>query len=560
MYRRIFLLLCFSIFVKVQGQQFTDITNRSGIDHYFEVYEGMFGGGIAVLDYNNDGFEDLYITGGMQEDQLLENLQNGTFKNVLKTARLESVLRFVTQGVAAADFNRDGWMDLFVTTITTKSQKRKIPRAQNLIFINQGDGTFKNNSKSFGIQRIESFSTGISVGDFNLDGYPDLYVGNYFTDYDGGLKEISDATIVNAGKTAKGYLYENKGGKRFKEVSEKYNIDHRGFSFGGIFTDFDNDNDLDLIVNNDFGYKAKPNYLLENLYPKKEFQYVGENYEMDLRINAMGGATADINADGFLDYFISNIRYNRFMIQDPEKNIFKDQAEALGTQLFTISWGANFNDFDHDGDIDLFVSNGDLNPNCVPMYNFFFENVNGQFKEESTKFGLKDYGVGRGSAIFDLENDGDMDLIVVSQKPIREYGPPSITRLYRNDIEEGNYLQVKLKGNASTLSAHGARIQVFSDSLFINQEIDGGNTSHLSHNSTLAHFGLGKRKIIDSLKVIWPGGEITKMNQIKTNQKIFVEETQEFKKRRSNLIWWLIPISALGFYFFIRNKKKQHKI
>jgi|TARA_B110000908_G_scaffold69961_1_gene84363 hypothetical protein len=560
MYRRIFLLLCFSIFVKVQGQQFTDITNRSGIDHYFEVYEGMFGGGIAVLDYNNDGFEDLYITGGMQEDQLLENLQNGTFKNVLKTARLESVLRFVTQGVAAADFNRDGWMDLFVTTITTKSQKRKIPRAQNLILINQGDGTFKNNSKSFGIQRIESFSTGISVGDFNLDGYPDLYVGNYFTDYDGGLKEISDATIVNAGKTAKGYLYENKGGKRFKEVSEKYNIDHRGFSFGGIFTDFDNDNDLDLIVNNDFGYKAKPNYLLENLYPKKEFQYVGENYEMDLRINAMGGATADINADGFLDYFISNIRYNRFMIQDPEKNIFKDQAEALGTQLFTISWGANFNDFDHDGDIDLFVSNGDLNPNCVPMYNFFFENVNGQFKEESTKFGLKDYGVGRGSAIFDLENDGDMDLIVVSQKPIREYGPPSITRLYRNDIEEGNYLQVKLKGNASTLSAHGARIQVFSDSLFINQEIDGGNTSHLSHNSTLAHFGLGKRKIIDSLKVIWPGGEITKMNQIKTNQKIFVEETQEFKKRRSNLIWWLIPISALGFYFFIRNKKKQHKI
>ena len=560
MYRRIFLLLCFSIFVKVQGQQFTDITNQSGIDHYFEVYEGMFGGGIAVLDYNNDGFEDLYITGGMQEDQLLENLQNGTFKNVLKTARLESVLRFVTQGVAAADFNRDGWMDLFVTTITTKSQKRKIPRAQNLILINQGDGTFKNNSKSFGIQRIESFSTGISVGDFNLDGYPDLYVGNYFTDYDGGLKEISDATIVNAGKTAKGYLYENKGGKRFKEVSEKYNIDHRGFSFGGIFTDFDNDNDLDLIVNNDFGYKAKPNYLLENLYPKKEFQYVGENYEMDLRINAMGGATADINADGFLDYFISNIRYNRFMIQDPEKNIFEDQAEALGTQLFTISWGANFNDFDHDGDIDLFVSNGDLNPNCVPMYNFFFENVNGQFKEESTKFGLKDYGVGRGSAIFDLENDGDMDLIVVSQKPIREYGPPSITRLYRNDIEEGNYLQVKLKGNASTLSAHGARIQVFSDSLFINQEIDGGNTSHLSHNSTLAHFGLGKRKIIDSLKVIWPGGEITKMNQIKTNQKIFVEETQEFKKRRSNLIWWLIPISALGFYFFIRNKKKQHKI
>ena len=554
MWRRNLFFLFNLIFVSVQGQQFTDITKQGGIDHYFEVYEGMFGGGVAVLDYNNDDFEDLYITGGMQEDQLLENLHDGTFKNVLRTAKLDASLNFVTQGVASADFNRDGWMDLFISTITSKGDKKTIPRAQNLVFINQGDGTFKDESKSFGIKSTESFSTGISIGDFNLDGYPDVYVGNYFTDYDGGLKEISDATIVNAGKTAKGYLYENKGGKRFKEVSKTYGLDHRGFSFGGIFTDFDNDNDLDLIVNNDFGYKAKPNYLLENLYPIKEFRYVEEAYEMDLRINAMGGATADINADGFLDYFISNIRFNRFMIQDPNKKIFIDQAEKLGTQLFTISWGTNFNDFDHDGDIDLFVANGDLNPNCVPMYNFFFENINGQFKEQSVKFGLKDYGVGRGSAIFDLENDGDMDLIVVSQKPIMEYGPPSITRLYRNDLKEGNYLQVKLKGNASTRSAFGARIQVYSDSLFINHEIDGGNSSHLSHNSTIAHFGLGNRKTVDSIRVIWPGGETTKIIDVKTNQRIFIEQVQEFQKIRSKKIWWIIVIVALSLFLIIRRK------
>ena len=554
MWRKIFFFLFILIFVSVQSQQFADITKKSGIEHYFEVYEGMFGGGVAVLDYNNDDFEDLYITGGMQEDQLLENLHDGTFKNVLRTAKLDASLNFVTQGVASADFNRDGWMDLFISTITSKGDKKTIPRAQNLVFINQGDGTFEDESKSFGIKSTESFSTGISIGDFNLDGYPDVYVGNYFTDYDGGLKEISDATIVNAGKTAKGYLYENKGGKRFKEVSKIYDLDHRGFSFGGIFTDFDNDNDLDLIVNNDFGYKAKPNYLLENLYPIKEFRYVEKAYEMDLRINAMGGATADINADGFLDYFISNIRFNRFMIQDPNEKIFVDQAEKLGTQLFTISWGTNFNDFDHDGDIDLFVANGDLNPNCVPMYNFFFENINGQFKEQSVKFGLKDYGVGRGSAIFDLENDGDMDLIVVSQKPIMEYGPPSITRLYRNDLKEGNYLQVKLKGNASTKSAFGARIQVYSDSLFINHEIDGGNSSHLSHNSTMAHFGLGIRKTVDSIRVIWPGGETTKIIDVKTNQRIFIEQVQKFQKIRSKKIWWIIAIVALGLFLIVRFK------
>jgi hypothetical protein len=539
----------------LQGQQFTDISEEAGIQHYFEVFEGMFGGGIAVLDFNNDCYEDLYLTGGMQEDQLLLNLKNGTFENVFKKAKLDAALNFVTQGVATADFNRDGWMDLFVTTITTKDKKKTIPRAQNLIFINQGDGTFKDESKTFGIQDTESFSTGIAIGDFNLDGYPDVYVGNYFTDYDGGLKEISDATVVNAGRTANGYLYENRGGKKLVEVSKKYCIDHRGFSFGGIFTDFDNDNDLDLMVNNDFGYKAKPNYLLENLYPKKEFKYVEADYEMDLRINAMGGATADINADGFLDYFISNIRFNRFMIQNPDKKIFEDQAEALGTQLFTISWGANFNDFDHDGDIDLFVANGDLNPNCVPMYNFYFENKEGQFYEHSSKFGLKDYGIGRGSALFDLENDGDMDLIMVAQKPTMEYGPQSITRLYRNDIAAGNYLQVKLKGNASTLSALGARIQVFSDSLFLNQEIDGGNTSHLSHNSTLAHFGLGNRKKIDSLQVIWPGGAMTKMKEIQTNQRIFIEETQPFKEKKSLMVWMILPLIAFGVFLILRSKK-----
>jgi len=541
------------------SQRFVDHTEAAGIQHFFEVYEGMFGGGVAVLDFNNDGFEDLYLTGGMQEDQLLENQKDGTFKNVFDQAGLTSALGFVTQGVATADFNRDGWMDLFITTITTKGEKKTIPRAQNLIFINKKDRTFEEQSKSFGISKSESFSTGIAIGDINLDGYPDVYVGNYFTDYDGGLKEISDATIVNAGKTAKGYLYENKGGKKFEEVSKKYNLSHRGFSFGGIFTDFDNDHDMDLIINNDFGYKAKPNYLLQNQFPEKKFSYVEEARKMDLRINAMGGATADLNADSYLDYFITNIRFNRLMIQDPEKNIFIDQAETLGTQLFTISWGANFTDFDQDGDLDLFVANGDLNPNCVPMYNFYFENENSTFQEQSGEVGLKDYGVGRGSVVFDLENDGDMDLLVVSQKPVRPYGPASITRLYKNELAKGNALQVKLRGNASTLSAFGSRIELYADSLYLNHEIDGGNTSHLSHNSRIAHFGLGKRTTVDSLRVTWPGGESQSLYQIPVNQKITVVETNLFQdKKKTNyelLVTFLIIV--VGVLVFFKVKKKS---
>ncbi|MEK9614126.1 MAG: CRTAC1 family protein [Flavobacteriaceae bacterium] len=552
-----FVFLMIGVVQQGWSQTFTDITKVAGINHYFEVYEGMFGGGAAVLDYNKDGFEDIYITGGMQADQLLLNQGDGTFLDQLKEAKLEETLQFVTQGVASADFNKDGWNDLFITTITTKGEKRKIPRAHNLLFINQGNGTFKDESAVFGIQNTESFSTGIAIGDFNIDGYPDVYVGNYFTDYDGGLKEISDATIVNAGKTAKGYLYENQKGRSFKEVSKTYGLNHRGFSFGGVFTDYDNDHDLDLIINNDFGYKAKPNYLLENQYPKQEFIYVEEQREMDLRINAMGAATADINADGWLDYFISNIRFNRFMIWNPELQIYQDQAESRGTQLFTISWGTNFADFDHDGDIDLFVSNGDLNPNCVPMNNFYFENTKGNYEDVAFKNGLKDYGVGRGSVVLDIENDGDLDLLVVSQKPIREYGPESITRLYRNDWStEGNSIQIQLKGKASTTEGFGARIEIFSDSLYLQHEIDGGNTSHLSHNTRVAHFGLGNREQVDSIKVTWPGGHTQKMGVFLANQKLILEEDRLELPKDHDFKFLLIILIILGTLVWILAKRR----
>jgi hypothetical protein len=227
--------------------------------------------------------------------------------------------------------------------------------------------------------------------------------------------------------------------------------------------------------------------------------------------------------------------------------------------LFTISWGANFTDFDQDGDLDLFVANGDLNPNCVPMYNFYFENENSTFQEQSGEVGLKDYGVGRGSVVFDLENDGDMDLLVVSQKPIRPYGPASITRLYKNELAKGNALQVKLRGNASTLSAFGSRIELYADSLYLNHEIDGGNTSHLSHNSRIAHFGLGKRTTVDSLRVTWPGGESQSLYQIPVNQKITVVETNLFQdKKKTNyelLVTFLIIV--VGVLVFFKVKKKS---
>ena len=497
---------------------FTDVTDTAGIQHQFLVYDGMFGGGACVFDLNNDGFEDIYLTSGMNDDQLLLNQKDGTFRNIFEGSGLELTKKYVTQGVAGADVNRDGRVDLFMTTITTKGERKAVPRAENLLFLNNGDNTFRDATAEYGLERMYSFSTGGSFGDFNADGFPDLYVGNYFLDYDGPLTEINDATIVNASKTAEGYLLLNKKGNSFKDVYEDYGLNHKGFGFGGVFTDFDNDGDQDLLVNHDFGYKAKPNYLLRNNYPKKSFTYVEKEEGMDLRINAMAAAVGDYDNNGYLDYFVTNIKFNRFMVNQGPGKPYKDMALELGTSMFTISWGANFADFDQDGDLDLFVANGDLNPNCQPMADYLFENKQGKFQDVAMAAGINDYGIGRGSVIFDLENDGDMDVLVINQKPVKDYPVGSVTKLYRNDTAPaGNWLKVALNGLEAESHGLGSRVEiVLNGKGRMIREIDGGGSSHLSQNSTIAHFGTGNASLVDSVIVTWTGGN----RQVWVNQPV----------------------------------------
>lgn len=534
---------------------FTNVTDSAGIDHQFVVYEGMFGGGICVLDVDNDGFEDLYMTSGMNDDVLYRNNGDGTFTNIFEGSGLELTKKFVTQGVCGADVNRDGWVDLFVTTITSKDSTKQIPRARNLLFLNNGDKTFRDATDEFGLTSLYSFSTGGSFGDFNADGYPDLYVGNYFKEYDGQLSEINDATIVNANQTAKGYLLRNNGGKSFTNVYEDYGLDHKGFSFGAVFTDFDNDSDLDVIVNHDFGYKAKPCYFLENQYPRTSFKYIEEELDMDLKINAMGAAVGDFNEDGYFDYFVTNIRFNHFMVSQGPGKPFANQLQELGMSRITISWGANFADFDHDGDLDLYVANGDLNPNCVPMGNNYYENNDFKFTEKGRAMGVSDYGLGRGSVVFDIENDGDLDILVVNQKAVMEYPVNSTTQLYRNDSTQGNWLKVALKGIEAETRGLGSRVEVVVGDRKMMREIDGGNSSHLSQNSTIAHFGLGKAEVVDSVIVKWLGGKKQVLiNQPANNLLTIVEE--ERKSSPIGMYLGFLIVVGLVVWVFLSIRKK----
>jgi hypothetical protein len=536
---------------------FEEVTQQSGIEHHFEVFEGLFGGGGCAADFNNDGWEDLYIAGGMHPDRLYINQQDGTFKDFLASSGLVITSKYVTQGAISADFNKDGWVDLLVTTITRADTILTIPRAINLLFINKGDGTFYDATRDFGLDEVEAFSTSAHVGDINADGFPDLYVGNYFYNYDGKLDTIYDNDIVNANNEAEDFLYINQKGLKFERQDKKYGIKHTGFGFGGVFTDTDNDGNLDIIVMNDFGYKAPPNLLYINEFPKKRFTEKAEELEMDLKINSMGIAIGDITGDGYLDYFFTNIRGNYLMVRT--ENGYEDIAEDLKLKFFNISWGANFSDFDNDGDLDLFSSNGDLNPNCTPMYNHYYENQGGKFSEKARLVGLADYGMGRGSIVFDKDNDGDLDLLVINHEPILPYpeGIHSVTKLYENkSTNDHHWLKVQLKGIENTTRGLGARIVLHTSGGSMIREIDGGS-SFISQSSSIAHFGLGAIDSIDYLEIVWPGNRIQRIDQISIDTTLLVEEEiHTLSKNWFRPSYLLILLILFGLFFILKKKNK----
>jgi len=541
----------------ISQTRFKDVTDSAGIKHVFKVYEGMFGGGACVIDYNNDGFEDVYITGGMNDDVLYKNNGNGTFTNVFENAGLTLTKKYVTQGVTGTDVNRDGYVDLFVTTITSRDKKQTIPREINLLFLNNGNGTFRDATKEYGLDQMYSFSTSPSFGDINADGWPDLYVGNYFNEFTGKLSVINDATVVQANQIAKGYLLLNEGGKKFKDVSNDYGLDFRGFGFGGVFTDFDNDGDQDIFINHDFGYKRTPDMLLENKYPSEKFTDVAKEKGMDLKINSMGTAVGDYNNDGLMDYYMTNIKFNYFMVNQGPGKPFINKATELGMGLFAISWGANFADFDQDGDVDLFVSNGDLNPDCHPMANFYYENSNGKFQDKAAAYGLADYGIGRGSVAFDYDNDGDLDLLVVNQEPVQpNYPAPSVTKLYRNDSATGNWIKIALKGIQAESHGIGSKIEIEVGGKKMIREIDGGASSHLSQSSVIAHFGLSSATKIDKITVYWTGGNTQTITNVNANQLLTITEIPGAKKSNSFFTYLAIGVAiTVALVFSLKRKK-----
>ena len=515
--------------------QFADVTEEAGIDHIFGIFEGTFGGGAAVIDYNNDGWEDVFIAGGKSENQLLKNNGDGTFTKV-SPAGFSSLSDLVTQSATVADVNKDGWPDLFVTTIARISGNT-FKKAPNVLLINTKDGDFEDQSETWNLTE-STFSTSASFGDVNRDGYPDLYVCNYFENYDGGLDQYGGPIFGSSTRPGKDLFYINDQGRGFIEASEAYGIERMGLTFQALWTDVDNDNDLDILVANDFGNRGTPNLLYRNDFPQNSFTEIGTEKEFDFGINGMGIAACDVNMDGWLDYFVTNIQASPFFINRGAEATFFEQSIPRGTGFFhlvtdsgyranPVSWGANFFDVDHDMDQDLYVTNGCLNPILAPNPNLLLENDKGKFQDIAKATQTNDHSIGRGSVVFDYDHDGDLDLLVVNQQPHNdeEIGVEFRgTRLYQNNTNSFNHwLKLQLKGQTSESNGIGARVEVFVERRKLVREVYGGS-SHASQNSLLAHFGLGQSAMVDSIRISWPASQVQLIKNVQADQLITVEE------------------------------------
>jgi len=479
------------------------------------------GCGVAMLDYDNDGNIDLFFVNGTTLEgfapgqaptsHLYRNRGNGTFEDV--TAKAGLALAGWGQGACAGDYDNDGYEDLFVTFW-----------GQNRLFHNRGNGTFEDVTSSAGLLTPTRWGAGCAFLDFDRDGLLDLFAANYIDfDLktapvpDSGLCRYKGVPVacgppgLNGGKNV---LYRNKGHGVFEDVSEKSGITKAAGTYGlGVSTlDFDNDGWIDLYVAND----SNPSTLYRN---RRDGTFediavpAGCAYSQDGKPQAgMGLAFGDYDRDGTIDIFKTNFAGDTSTLYaNTGDGLCQDRTFASGIGLNTrwLGWGVGFLDLDLDGWLDLFLVNGHVYPEVEQIKTeagyrqrkVVYRNLrNGRFEDVSERLGapITTPHAGRGAAFGDIDNDGDIDVAVNNV-----HEPPNLYRLDTNHT--ASWTELKLVGTKSNHSAIGARVRIVIGSTTLVREVRGGG-SYYSQNDLRVQAGLGEAARIDRVDVRWPNG------------------------------------------------------
>ena len=510
MKQTLLLLFVFALQGMSNAQDFVRIEQSAGISH-MHVDEFIMGGGAAFFDYDNDGYIDIYVTGGSLGDKLYHNNQDETFSDVTVEAGFGNIETIKTTGVCTGDIDNDGDRDVFITTGVNSA---------NLLFENQGDGTFIDISGPAGIYHA-TWSSSATMGDYNMDGYLDIYVGNYV--------EIENLPLVpfyeQINQTMPNYFYINNGDNTFTEQAALLDTDNSGATLALSMTDYDGDDDIDIYVANDFGGFYEPNAMLENQYPSNLFGDAAEAIGVDAGMNAMGVAIGDFDNDLKLDYYITNMA-NNVMYQNNGDNNFTNVAGLVNTLCSDdVSWGTFFFDYNNDTYLDLFVANGGVlmqDANRDQGNSLFTSNEEHVYTESQNYTGQVDLAISRGAIFGDIDNDGDLDIFVVNMSD--SLNANTECYLLRNEVDNGfNWLNIKTEGTTNNFDGFGSKIIAYFNGNAYLREVDGGS-SYESQSSSIVHFGMGESEMVDSLKVTWLGGESQMIYNVMANQMIHIKE------------------------------------
>jgi hypothetical protein len=511
--------------------QFVDVAPQVGLtaphlaskeQHY--IVESM-GGGVGFLDCDNDGRLDIVVTNGSSVDRyraggdlmvtLYHQGADGKFTNITEQAGL--TVKGWGMGVAVADFDNDGNLDMFVTGY-----------GHSVLYRGLGNCKFEDVTQKAGLGGITGFATGAAWGDYDRDGHVDLFVSRYthvdmdhlpafgsdekFCRFKGVLVQCGPWGMPGEGD----YLFHNRGDGTFEDVSKKAGMDdpqHR-YGLGAIWADYDNDGWPDLFVANDAG----PNFLYHNRHDGT-FDEVGMLAGVALgddgqELGSMGVDFADYDHDGKLDLLVTNYtdQINN-LYRNLGNGAFTDMAwpAKIGQPSYRyIKWGAGFVDFDNDGWVDIFINNGHVypqvdaipnNPGYQEPMQMFRNNHDGTFEDISKASGVFDMPPEsrRGAAFGDVYNDGNMDILVLNIGQ-----PPS---LLINKARNSNHrVAFHLIGTKSNRAAIGARVTLHAAGVMQFNEVRSG-ASYLSQNDLRLHFGLGVADKMEAVEILWPSGQ-----------------------------------------------------
>ena len=500
------------------------------------------GSGCAFLDYDSDGYPDILLVNSMDWPghkrirsalKLYKNNRNGTFSDVTRAAGLD--IEVYGMGVAVGDYNNDGFPDILITCV-----------GQNHLFLNTGKGTFRDVTKSSGLGSRMAFSTSALWIDYDRDGHLDLLVCNYvnwspehdvFCSLDGKNKSYCTPEAYR-GETC--WLFHNRGDGTFEDVTAASGIfDTSSKSLGVAMLDFDQDGWPDLFVAND----TQPNKLYRNL---RNGKFKDAAVEAGLAFSADGKARAGMGVDvgDFENSGRPGIAITNFdnemvgLYRSPSAGQFDDVSLAAGVggpSKTTLGFGCGFADLDLDGRLDLVIANGHIddtvrnirgNVGYAQPPHLFLNLGNGKFQDVVNTNG-GDFAaprVGRGLAFADFDRDGDVDLLLTTNN-----GP---AYLFRNDLHSGSRaLRLHLAGIKSNRDAIGAVVRIYHGGETQTRTVRGGS-SYLSQSELPLTFGVGKSDRVDRLAVEWPSGTTQEFKNVATAKAYELHENEALTDAR----------------------------